>query len=134
MSVIRDLRRFPRQSCERLRTSFLTIVGTTLAGATEDGCEEAVRFYRELGGKEEATILIHGGRIPAHDAAFVNAVMARALDFCDSMAPGPHLGAALIAGALAAAELIGGMSGRIFSRPLPSERGSSAAEPVGSSL
>ena len=99
---------------ETVKNQFLTIVGTTVAGAMEDGCMEAVRLYRDFGGREEATILIHGGKIPAHDAAFVNAVMGRALDLCDSIAPGPHIGAALIAGALAAAELAGGMSGRDF--------------------
>ena len=96
------------------KNQFLTIVGTTVAGAAEDGCLEAVCLYRELGGREEATILIHGGKIPAHDAAFVNAVMGRSLDLCDSIAPGPHIGAALISGALAAAELTGGMAGKDF--------------------
>jgi 2-methylcitrate dehydratase PrpD len=105
---------FPEAVLETIRNQFLGIAGTIVAGAAEDGCKEAVRFYRELGGKEEATILVHGGKIPAHDAAFVNAVMARALDLCDSMAPGPHTGAALIAGSLAAVELAGGMNGRDF--------------------
>jgi 2-methylcitrate dehydratase PrpD len=63
----------PEAVLRTVRNQFLTIVGTTVAGAAEDGCEEAVQFYRELGGKEEATILIYGGKIPAHDAAFVNA-------------------------------------------------------------
>ena len=104
----------PEEALATIKNQFLTIVGTTVAGAAEDGCMEAVRFYRELGGREEATILIYGGKIPAHDAAFVNAVMGRALDLCDSIAPGPHIGAALIAGALAAAELTGGMNGKDF--------------------
>jgi len=105
---------FPQAVLETTKNQLLTIVGTTVAGATEDGCLEAVDFYRRLGGKDEATILIHGGRIPAHDAAFINALMARALDLCDSMTPGPHVGAALIAGSLAAAELMGGLSGKAF--------------------
>jgi 2-methylcitrate dehydratase PrpD len=105
---------FPRSALRTVKNQFLAIAGTTLAGACEDGCEETVRFYRELGGKEEATVLVHGGKLPAHDAAFVNAVMARALDLCDSIAPGPHIGAALIVGTLAAAELKGGMSGKDF--------------------
>jgi 2-methylcitrate dehydratase PrpD len=104
----------PGTALQTVRDQFLTIVGTTVAGAAEDGCEEAVRFYRDLGGREEATILIYGGKVPAHDAAFVNATMGRALDLCDSIAPGPHIGAALIAGSLAAAELMGGMSGKDF--------------------
>jgi 2-methylcitrate dehydratase PrpD len=104
----------PADALRTVRYQILAIVGTTVAGATTDGCETAVQLYKELGGKEEATILVHGGRIPAHDAAFVNGVMARALDFCDSMAPGPHPGAAVIPAALAASELIGGCSGRDF--------------------
>jgi 2-methylcitrate dehydratase PrpD len=40
--------------------------------------------------------------------------MCRALDFCDAMAPGPHIGAALFPAALAAAELAGGCSGAEF--------------------
>ena len=104
----------PEDALATTKSQLLTIVGTTVAGATEDGCLEAVRLYRDLGGREEATILIYGGKVPAHDAAFVNALMGRALDLCDSIAPGPHIGAALIAGALAAAELTGGMNGKDF--------------------
>ena len=40
--------------------------------------------------------------------------MCRALDFCDAMAPGPHIGAALFPAALATAELAGGCSGEEF--------------------
>jgi len=104
----------PEKAVDTIKNEFLAIAGTTIGGAGEEGCEEAVRFFREMAGKEEATILVYGGRIPAHDAAFVNAVMARALDFCDAMAPGPHIGAALITGSLAAAELAGGVEGPRF--------------------
>ena len=99
---------------ETVKHQVLAVIGTTIAGATADGCPTAVQLYRELGGKQEATILVYGGRIPAHDAAFVNGVMARALDFCDAMAPGPHLGSAVIPAALAASELAGGCSGQDF--------------------
>ena len=104
----------PSAALETVKHQLLAVVGTTIAGATADGCATAVQFYSELGGKEEATILVYGGRIPAHDAAFVNGVMARALDFCDSMKPGPHPGSAVIPAALAASELKGGCSGREF--------------------
>jgi len=60
----------PETALRTVKNQFLTIVGTTMAGAAEDGCEEVVQFYRELGGKEEATILIYGGKIPAHDVGF----------------------------------------------------------------
>jgi 2-methylcitrate dehydratase PrpD len=116
VSFVRDTRfeDIPPVALETVKNQVLAIIGTTVAGASADGCETAVRLYKGLGGKEEATILVFGGRVPAHDAAFVNGVMARALDFCDSMAPGPHPGAAVIPAALAAAELKGGCSGRDF--------------------
>lgn len=104
----------PSDALETVKNQILAVVGTTIAGATADGCETAVQLYREFGGKQEATILVHGGRIPAHHAAFVNGVMARALDFCDAMAPGPHPGSAVIPAALAASELAGGCSGQDF--------------------
>lgn len=97
-----------------VKNQLLAVLGTTIAGGTAEGCENAVQFYRALGGKEEATVLVHGGKIPAHNAAYVNGIMARALDFCDSIAPGPHPGSAVIPAALAAAELAGGCSGRDF--------------------
>ncbi len=107
-------RDIPSAALQTVKHQVLAVIGTTIAGATADGCETAVQLYRELGGKQEATILVHGGRIPAQDAAFVNGVMARALDFCDSMAPGPHPGSAVIPAALATSELAGGCSGQDF--------------------
>ena len=104
----------PSVAVETVKHQILAVIGTTIAGATAEGCETAVQLYKELGGKQEATIFVHGGRIPAHDAAFVNGVMARALDFCDAMAPGPHPGSAVIPAALAASELAGGCSGKDF--------------------
>jgi len=104
----------PPAALKTVKHQILAVLGTTIAGATAEGCETAVQLYRELGGKQEATILVHGGRIPAQDAAFVNGIMARALDFCDSMAPGPHPGSAVIPAALAASELAGGCSGTDF--------------------
>jgi 2-methylcitrate dehydratase PrpD len=99
---------------EVVRNQMLTVLGTTIAGSTEAGCRPLIDFYRSLGGKEEATVLIHGGQLPAHAAALVNGVMARALDFDDALAPGVHLGASTVPAALAAAELRGGIHGREF--------------------
>jgi 2-methylcitrate dehydratase PrpD len=104
----------PPRAVDVIKNQFLAVAGTTVAGAFEEGCEQTVRMLRDLGGKREATILVHGDRIPAHDAAFVNGMMARALDFCDAMAPGAHIGAATVSASLAASELAGGVGGRSF--------------------
>jgi len=104
----------PPHVMQIVRNQLLTIFGTTIAGARSDGCEFIAKFYAALGGKDEANIFIHGGKIPAQDAAYVNAVMARALDFCDAINPGPHIGAAAIPTAFAASELAHGCSGKDF--------------------
>jgi 2-methylcitrate dehydratase PrpD len=123
MSMEHDLVRFVcRTACDDLkpetlgtiRNQLLTVLGTTIAGSTQAGCQTLVDFYLSQGGKAEATILIHGGRVPAQAAALVNGVMARALDFDDALAPGVHIGASTVPAALAAAELRGGIDGRGF--------------------
>jgi len=104
----------PKEPLGTIRNMILRVLGTTIAGSSAEGCVEMVELYKKMGGREDATILIHGGKIPAQNAAFVNSVMARALDFCDAMAPGVHIGSAAVPAALAAAELAGGCSGRDF--------------------
>lgn len=104
----------PPKVLKVIKNQVLAIIGTTIAGASAEGCETLLNLSLCLGGKEESTILIHGGKVPAQQAAFVNGVMARALDFCDALAPGAHIGAAIVPAALAAAELAGGCSGKDF--------------------
>ena len=80
--------------------------GTAAAGAAD--------FVSDMGGKPEATVLIKGGKIPAHQAAFANAAMGRALDIDDHIGPGAHIGAGAMPAALASAELVGGCTGEEF--------------------
>jgi 2-methylcitrate dehydratase PrpD len=97
-----------------IKNVILTILGTTIAGATAEGCEALLSQIKEWGGREESTILIHGGKVPAYNAVLVNSAMARALDFCDAMTPGMHVGSSSVPTALATAELAGGCSGKEF--------------------
>ncbi|MBW1802385.1 MAG: MmgE/PrpD family protein [Deltaproteobacteria bacterium] len=104
----------PRDAVQEIKNVVLNICGTVVAGSTREGCRSLVDQVRDWGGKEEATILIHGGKVPAYNAAFANAYMARALDIDDAMFPGMHVGASTVSAALAAAELTGGCSGQEF--------------------
>lgn len=104
----------PAEPIDTMKNVILTVLGTTIAGATAEGCEALVDQVKEWGGRKEATILIHGGKVPACNAAFVNGTMARALDFCDAMLPGMHVGSSSVPAALAAAELVGGCTGKEF--------------------
>ena len=90
------------------------VAGTALAGAAEDGIAALRDLLLERGGAPQATTLVFGDRLPAAAAAQFNGTLCRALDYCDAMAPGPHIGSALVPAALAAAERAGGCSGAEF--------------------
>jgi len=105
---------FPQQDVNIAKDMVLTEMGAVVAGATAEGCQTLVDLVKEWGGKEEATILVYGGKVPAHHAVLANSAMARALDIDDAMIPGMHVGASSVPTALAAAELAGGCTGREF--------------------
>ncbi|WP_016693478.1 MmgE/PrpD family protein [Rhodococcus rhodochrous] len=104
----------PPEAQRTVATMVSTNIGTLAAGADEAGCTQLRKYLLVRGGREEATVLVHGDRLPAAAAAQLNATMARALDYEDAMVPGLHLGAALIPAAFACAELRGGVDGAEF--------------------
>lgn len=104
----------PPEARRILRHMVLAVAGTALAGVAEDGIAPLRSLLRQRGGAAEAATLVFGDRLPAAAAAQFNGTLCRALDYCDAMAPGPHIGSALVPAALAAAELAGGCSGAEF--------------------
>ncbi|MDP6173917.1 MAG: MmgE/PrpD family protein, partial [Rhodospirillales bacterium] len=104
----------PDDVVETVKQMLMAVTGTAVAGAGEEGVAELLAHLMDRGGKPEATVLVHGGKLPAPSAALLNGVMCRALDFCDSMSAGLHIGSSLIPAALAAAELKGGCEGEEF--------------------
>ena len=104
----------PPQIQRVVRRMTMAVAGTGIAGAAEDGVVALRELLLASGGAPQATVFVYGDRLPARAAAQLNATMCRALDYCDAMAPGPHIGAALFPAALAAAELAGGCSGEEF--------------------
>jgi 2-methylcitrate dehydratase PrpD len=123
MSVERQLAEFvctlraddvPAPAQRVLRQMLLAVSGTALAGAAEDGIAALRALLRERGGAAQAHTLVFGDRLPAAAAARFNGTLCRALDYCDAMAPGPHIGSSVVPAALAAAELAGGCSGAEF--------------------
>ncbi len=104
----------PKKPVDIVRTVVLAVVGGAIAGATNDGVQKLVDLVKECGGKQEATILLHGGKVPSCNAALANGTMARVMDFEDAMLPGIHIGPVAVPAGLAAAELVGGCSGKEF--------------------
>lgn len=66
----------------------------------------------ETGGKEEATILGWGGKVPALFASAANGGMAHTLDFDDTIPETGHQTAGSLPATLAAAEYVGGITGK----------------------
>jgi 2-methylcitrate dehydratase PrpD len=72
---------FDKDTLETTKYRIIDTLGCLIGGATDAGNPELVKLIKETGGKEEATVLIYGGRVPAAAAALVNCIMARSFDF-----------------------------------------------------
>ncbi|OGO42567.1 MAG: hypothetical protein A2137_01320 [Chloroflexi bacterium RBG_16_58_8] len=72
---------FDGATLERAKYRVIDTLGCLIGGATDAGNPELIGLMRDAGGREEATILVHGGKAPVGSVAFVNCVMARSFDF-----------------------------------------------------
>ncbi|QCB99044.1 MmgE/PrpD family protein [Arthrobacter sp. PAMC25564] len=109
-----NLSQVPEPTLTVVKQVLLTVCGTALAGADQDGIAELRDVLVERAGRPEAHLIVFGDALPALSVALLNGAMARALDYCDAMVPGLHLGSGVVPAALAAAELNGGCSGEEF--------------------
>ena len=72
---------FSRENLENAKDRILDVLGCVISGAKAPGNLGLLNLVRKWGGNEAATVLVHGGKIPAPNAALVNSVMARSYDF-----------------------------------------------------
>jgi len=100
-----------QDTIDTVKLQILAFCGALIAGSATAVVATA-DFIAEMGGKPEASIFVRGGKVPAHQAAFANGAMGRALDIDDHISPGAHIGGAVIPAAFSAAELVGGCSGK----------------------
>ena len=75
--------RAPREAVHEAKRFLLDSVGCALAALDHDDMQQAHRYIRELGGREQATVLGHGTRTNIADAALMNALLIRAMDYND---------------------------------------------------
>lgn len=96
------------------KRDILDTLGAALGGSGAPGVATLADVVRHWGGREESSLWLLGGRVPAPQAAMVNATMGHALDFDDALdrAGNIHPGVSVLAAALAVAEMCGGMAGR----------------------
>ena len=103
----------PTEVVEITKKHILDELGAIVGGSAALGCRELVEQIKEWGGKEESTILVWGGRVPAHHAAQVNSTMSHALEYDDTHPiSADHAGAAVIPAGFAIAERKGKIRGK----------------------
>ena len=111
----------PAHVIAAIKKSFLDTIGAGIAGRSTEIGRIVSDMARENGGREEATLWTQGDRVPAAEAAFANAVMARCRELDDvhegsprvGMGHGGHVNVMLVPAALATVEsLRGPTSGR----------------------
>ncbi len=103
----------PASAVHASKRDILDTLGAALGGSVAPGVAELAHLVTHWGGRPESSLWLLGGRVPAPQAAMVNATMGHALDFDDTFdrAGNIHPGIATLAASLAVAEL-GSTSGR----------------------
>jgi 2-methylcitrate dehydratase PrpD len=94
-----------KEVVETIKGRVIDILGCAIGGAKATGNRELIDLVKSWGGKGQATILIQGGKVPAHEAAMLNAVMTRSYDF-EEQTPSAHVAASVIPTALAMCEML----------------------------
>ncbi|MBI2854116.1 MAG: MmgE/PrpD family protein [Chloroflexi bacterium] len=99
------------ETVEHAKKRIIDVIGCSFAGTKSPVFPRIIDLVREWGGKPESTLLaLRGGKLPAHNAALANSVLASALDFdplhsmYDGKTQGGHISGTTVPAALAAAE------------------------------
>ncbi|MBN2061476.1 MAG: MmgE/PrpD family protein [Deltaproteobacteria bacterium] len=74
------------KTVDMTKRRIMDVLGCSIGGACAAGNNELIKLVKDWGGKEEASIIVHGGKVPAHNAAMLNSIMARSFDF-EALAP-----------------------------------------------
>lgn len=103
------------EAVQATKTFILDSFGVIIAGTLAPGVPQTLQAFRNWGGKEESTVLVSGGKLPAPSAAMMNSFMLHNQEFdCVHDAAVLHPFTTALPVALAIAEAKGGVNGRDF--------------------
>jgi 2-methylcitrate dehydratase PrpD len=104
----------PASAVESARRDILDTFGCMLGGSGSPGIDELFSVIARWGGSEESRVLLRDTRLPAPQAALLNASMGHALDFDDTLDTGGsiHPGVSVLGSGLAVCDSLGVISGR----------------------
>lgn len=95
----------PAKAMADCRTLVRDYLGVALGGSRTSSAKIAAAFAEENGGKPEATLIGHGGKVPAVHAAFANAIASHSIELDDvDILALYHFSPPVVSAALAAAE------------------------------
>jgi 2-methylcitrate dehydratase PrpD len=104
----------PASAVRCARADIIDTFGCMLGGSDAPGIDELYRVIGNWGGRPESRVLLRATRLPAPQAALLNASMGHALDFDDTLdtAGSIHPGVSVLAAALAITDRLDGVGGR----------------------
>src|SRR6187397_1783300 len=73
----------PNKHMNDAKTLVRDYIGVAVGGSRTSSARIAARFAEENGGKAEATLIGHGGKVPAVHAAFANAIASHSIELDD---------------------------------------------------
>ncbi|MBI2907146.1 MAG: MmgE/PrpD family protein [Chloroflexi bacterium] len=110
----------PGEAVDAARREVLWNLGTSVAGAGAPGSREIMTFVRQAGGREEATVVGFGDRVPANLAGLANGTFGKALEYEDKFWIGEDhgfgIGMSVVPAAFAVAEHLGRVDGKALLR------------------
>jgi 2-methylcitrate dehydratase PrpD len=106
----------PASTVAATKRDVLDTFGCMLGGSGAPGIDALCAMLDVWGGRAESRVLLRDHRLPAPQAALLNASMGHALDFDDTLDHGGsiHPGVSVLGAALAMADLLGSVSGQAF--------------------
>ena len=107
------IQNIPKDVLEEKKKNILDTLGVMVAGSKSKGCKSVVEEIIQWGGRNDAKIVQYGVKVPIHNAALANCMMARALDFDDVFTDSiVHINASNVPVSFVVADYIGGISGK----------------------
>lgn len=108
----------PAATVAATKRDILDTFGCILGGSGAPGIDALFELADHWGGREESVVLLHRRRLPAPQAALLNASMGHALDFDDTHdgAGSIHPGISVLAAGLAVADTLDAVDGKQFVR------------------
>lgn len=105
----------PQEAVSAARNDMLDTLAVAVSGSSAPGVQQVFELVKYWGGREQSTILVYGGKVPAPESALIFGTMAHSRDFDDyHPLDNVHVGSVVVPAAFAIAEQKGNINGSDF--------------------